>query len=53
MTYKILNKLNPESLRDRFKLRSVHSKYETKNCHDLLIPRLNTERVKMALNIQL
>jgi len=46
MTYKIMNKLSPESLWDRFELRSVYSKYETRNCHDLQIQRLNTERAK-------
>ena len=46
MTYKIINKLSPEIFWDKFELRSVHSKYETRNCHDLQIPRLNTERAK-------
>ena len=46
MTYKIINKLSPESLWDKFELRSVHSKYETMNCCDLQIPRINTERAK-------
>jgi len=46
MMYKIINKLSPESLWDRFEFRSVHSKYETRNCHDLQIQRLNTERAK-------
>ena len=46
MTYKIINKLSPENLWDKFELRSVHSKYETRNCHDLQIPRLTTERAK-------
>ena len=46
MMYKIINKLSPESLWDRIELRSVHSEYETRNCHDLQIPRLNTERAK-------
>ena len=46
MTYKIINRLSPESLWDKFELRSVHSKYETRNCHDLQIPRLNMERAK-------
>ena len=46
MTYKILNKLSPESLRDKFELRSVHSKYKTRNCYDLQIPRLNTEHAR-------
>ena len=44
MTYKIINKLSPENLWDKLELRLVHSKYETRNCHDLQIPRLNTER---------
>ena len=53
MTYKIINKLSPESLWDKFELRSVHSKYEPRNCYDLPIPRLNMEHSKMALNTQL
>ena len=53
MMYKIINKLSPESLLDKFQLRSVHSKYETRNCHDLQIQRLNTERAKMTLIIWL
>ncbi len=46
MTYKIMNKLSPESLWDKFELRSMHSSYVTRNCHDLQIPRLNTEHAK-------
>ena len=46
MTYKILNKLSPESLWDKFEPSSVHSKYETRNCHDLQIPILTTEHAK-------
>ena len=46
MTYKLLNKLSPESLWGKFELRSVDSKYETRNCHDLQIPRLNMEHAK-------
>ena len=46
MTYKIINKLRPEGLWDKFELRSVHSKYETRSCHDFQIPRLNTEHAK-------
>ena len=41
-----MNMLSPERLWDKVELRSVHSKYETRNCHDLQIPRLNTERAK-------
>ena len=44
MTYNIMNKLSRESLWDKFELGLVHSKYQTRNCHDLQIPRLNMER---------
>ena len=46
MTYKIMNKLSPESLWGKFEQRSMHSSYVTRNCHDLQIPRLNTELAK-------
>ena len=52
MMYKIINKLSPESLWDKLELRSVYSKYETRNCHNLHIPRLNAERAKMVLDTQ-
>ena len=42
----MMNKLSPESLWDKFESRSVHSKYETRNCHDLQILRLSTECAK-------
>ena len=45
---KIINKLRPESLWDKFELRSVHSKYEISNCHDLQIRRLHTERARIS-----
>ena len=38
--------LYTESLWDKFESRSVHSNNETMNCHDLQIPRRNTERAK-------
>ena len=46
ITHKLINTLSPDGLWDKFELRSVHLKYETRNCHDLQIPRLNTERAK-------
>ena len=46
MTYKIMNKLSPGSLWDKFELRSMQSSYVTRSCHDLQIPRLNTEQAK-------
>ena len=48
MTYKIRNKLSPESLWDKFQQRSSQSKYATRNCRDLQIPRLNTEYAKKS-----
>ena len=41
-TYKVINKLSPESLWDKYELRSVHSKYEPRNCQDLQIIGPNT-----------
>ena len=48
MTYKIRNKLSPESLWDKFQQRSSQSNYATRNCRDLQIPRLNTEHAKKS-----
>ena len=48
MMDKIMNKLSSESLWDKFELRFVYSKYETRNCHYLQIPRLNAKRAKIA-----
>ena len=48
ITYKIMNKLSPESLWGKFEPRSMHSSYVTRKCHDLQIPRLNTEHAKMG-----
>ena len=46
MAYKILNKLSPESLWDKYQYRSAYLNYETRNCKDLQIPRLKTEHAK-------
>ena len=43
MAYKIINKLSPENLWDKFQQRSSQSNYATRHCKDLQIPRLNTE----------
>ena len=48
MTYKIRNKLSPESLWDKFQQRSLQSSYATRNCSDLKIPRLNPEHAKKS-----
>ena len=34
MVYKILNKLSPESLLDKYQYRSAYSNYVTRNCKD-------------------
>ena len=48
MTYKILNKISPESLWDKFDQRSSHSTYATRNCKDLQIPKLKTELMRKS-----
>ena len=40
LMYKIINKICPESLHDKFAERSSISKYDTRNKTDLQIPRL-------------
>ena len=44
--YKILNKLSPESLWDKYQYRTTYSNYITRNCTDLQISRLKTEYAK-------
>ena len=48
MTYKIRNKLSPESLWDKFQQRSSQSSYATRNYSDLQISRLNSEHAKKS-----
>ena len=48
MTYKIRNKVSPESLWDKCQQRSSQSSYATRNCRDLQIPRLNAEHAKKS-----
>ena len=48
MTQKILNKLSPESLWDKYQYRSMYSNYEARNCKDLQIPRLTNEHAKQG-----
>ena len=50
MTYKIMNRLCPESLWDKFQLRSFHSTYNTRDCKDLQIPRYRTEFAKKGFH---
>ena len=46
MTYKIMNRLCPEGLWDKYQPRSFHSTYNTRQCEDLQIPRYKTEFAK-------
>ena len=50
MTYKIMNRLCPESLWDKFQPRSFHSTYNTRHCRDLQIPRYRTEFAKKGFH---
>ena len=43
LMYKIINKICPESLRDKFAERSSISKYDTRNKTDLQVPRRNLD----------
>ena len=50
LTHKIMNRLYPESLWDKFQPRSFHSTYNTRHCKDLQIPRYRTEFVKKGFH---
>ena len=50
MTYKIVNRLCPESLWDKYQQRSFHSTYNTRHCKDLQIPRYRTEFAKKGFH---
>ena len=50
MTYKILNNLCPGSLHGKFTMRSQISAYETRNCHDISIPKRNLEFPKRSFH---
>ena len=46
MTYKIMNRLCPENLWNKFKKRSHFSNYNTRFCENLQIPKYNLEHSK-------
>ena len=46
MAYKILNKLSPDSLWNKYQYRFAYSNHMAMNCKDLQIPRLRTEHAK-------
>ena len=50
MTYKIMNKLCPEKFFNKFLPRSSVSKYNTRHCRDLQIPRYRTEFAKIGFH---
>ena len=49
-TYKILNNLCPGSLHGKFTMRSQISSYETRNCHNISIPKQNLEFFKRSFH---
>ncbi len=50
MAYKIINKLSPQNLWDKFRQRSTISNYQTRNSADLQIPKLMTEHAKKGFH---
>ena len=50
MVYKILNKLCPENLWNKFNLRSHHSRYNTRFCRNIQIPKYNLEYAKKGFS---
>ena len=50
MTYKMMNKICPESLWDTYKTRNMYSSYRTRNCTDIQLPRYNLEYSKKSFH---
>ena len=50
MMFKIINKICPENLHDKFAERSSISKHDTRNKTDLQIPRLNLDFRRKSFN---
>ena len=50
MAYKIINRLCPENLWDKFQQRSQYSSYNTRFCRDLQIPKYNLEYTKKGFS---
>ena len=46
MTYKIMNRLRPENLWNKFQRRSHYSNYNTRFCENLQIPKYNLDYSK-------
>ena len=50
MVYKIVNKLCPENLWSKFNLRSHYSRYNTRFCRNIHIPKYNLEYAKKGFS---
>ena len=50
MAYKIMNRLCPENLWNKFQQRSHYSSYNTRFCRDLQIPRYDLEYAKKGFS---
>ena len=50
MVYKILNQLCPENLRSKFHLRSDYSRYNTRFCRNIQIPKYNLAYAKKGFS---
>ena len=50
MVYKIFNKLGPENLWNKFNLRSHYSRYNTRFCRNIQIPKYNLEYAKKGFS---
>ena len=50
MVYKIINKLCPENLWSKFNLKSHYSRYNTRSCRNIQIPKYNLEYAKKGLS---
>ena len=50
IVYKIINKLCPENLWSKFNLRSLYSRYNTRFCRNIQIPKYNLEYAKKGFS---
>jgi len=50
MVYKIYNKLCPENLWNKFNLRSHHSRYNTRFCRNIQIPKYNLKHATKGIS---
>ena len=50
MPDKMMNKISPESLCDRYETRNMYSSYRTRNCTDIQLSRYNLEYSKKSFH---